>query len=180
MPCPSPGEIVEVRPGLLDDLSGCDLPAGMVFRMPYPGEAMPDVEPASEEPAPIVAVAEPAPAIDFAAAQAVAATDPMMGVVLAILAVAGGGAAWKHYAKISEQRHEQAMRRLEIEGAAQPPACQAAAAELGARMSAAEASIRSAAERAEVAIVLAENAEKRILRMEKAQKENAKPKPKSK
>lgn len=57
-----------------------------------------------------------------------------LGVVLAVIAVVGGGAAWKFYSKFSEQKHEQAMRRLELDAqqaglqGAQPPPCQAAQA----------------------------------------------------
>ena len=43
-------------------------------------------------------------------------TDPGMAtVLLAAVGVAGGGAAWKFYAQHSKNKHEQAMRRLEIE-----------------------------------------------------------------
>jgi hypothetical protein len=43
-------------------------------------------------------------------------TDPGMAtVLLAAVGVAGGGAAWKFYAQHNKNKHEQAMRRLEIE-----------------------------------------------------------------
>lgn len=59
-----------------------------------------------------------------------------LGLLLAIVAVVGGGAAWKFYTQYSEQKHEQKMKQLELEakanglGAAQPPPCQAANAKI--------------------------------------------------
>ena len=56
--------------------------------------------------------------------------NPMLTIALAAIAVLGGGAAWKHWQKVSEQKHEQAMedKRLAAQaqglGTAQPPPCQ--------------------------------------------------------
>jgi uncharacterized protein HemX len=75
-----------------------------------------------------------------------------VGVVLALVAVLGGGAAWKFYsqhskqkaeieAKKAEQEHEIAMRRLDLEAQtanASPPPCLAKHAEIEARISAVE------------------------------------------
>lgn len=61
-----------------------------------------------------------------------AGENSILGLGLAVLAVAGGGAAWKFYQKFSEQKHEQAMKKLEIDATnagmngVQPPPCQAA------------------------------------------------------
>jgi len=55
-----------------------------------------------------------------------------LGLVAALIAVVGGTAGFKLWTKISEQKHEQSMRKLDIEQAnaglqgAQPPPCQAA------------------------------------------------------
>ena len=55
-----------------------------------------------------------------------------VGIIAALIAVVGGTAGFKLWTKISEQKHEQSMKKLEIEQAnaglqgAQPPPCQAA------------------------------------------------------
>ena len=55
-----------------------------------------------------------------------------LGIVAALIAVVGGTAGFKLWTKISEQKHEQSMKKLDIEQAnaglsgAQPPPCQAA------------------------------------------------------
>lgn len=55
-----------------------------------------------------------------------------IGLVAALIAVVGGTAGFKLWTKISEQKHEQSMKKLDIEQAnaglsgAQPPPCQAA------------------------------------------------------
>ena len=55
-----------------------------------------------------------------------------IGLAAALIAVVGGTAGFKLWTKISEQKHEQSMKKLEIEQAnaglqgAQPPPCQAA------------------------------------------------------
>jgi uncharacterized protein HemX len=75
-----------------------------------------------------------------------------VGVVLALVAVLGGGAAWRFYsqhskqkaeieAKRAEQDHELAMRRLDLEAKtanASPPPCIAKHAEIEARIAAIE------------------------------------------
>lgn len=59
-------------------------------------------------------------------------TDPTLTLLLALLAVVGGGAAWKFYTQYSEQKHAQKMKQLELDAkakglsGAQPPPCQAA------------------------------------------------------
>ena len=59
-------------------------------------------------------------------------SDPTLTLLLAILAVVGGGAAWKFYTQYSEQKHDQKMKQMEIDAkaqglsGAQPPPCQAA------------------------------------------------------
>ena len=74
--------------------------------------------------------------------------NPVLGIGLALIAVVGGGAGWKFYQKLSEQKHEQAMKKLEIDAAnvglngAQPPPCQAATAKLEAEIAALRSDIQ--------------------------------------
>ena len=73
--------------------------------------------------------------------------DPTLTLLLAILAVVGGGAAWKFYTQYSEQKHDQKMKQMEIDakiqglGAAVPPPCQAENVKLEAEIKAEEAEI---------------------------------------
>lgn len=81
------------------------------------------------------------------------ADDGMIGVVLAIVAVLGGGAGWKFYSQSSKQKadlaakqaelaHELAMAELTAKTQApttSPPPCMAAHASLEARIAAVEA-----------------------------------------
>lgn len=66
--------------------------------------------------------------------------DNSLTLMLAMLAVVGGGAAWKFYTQYSEQKHEQKMKQLELDAqaaglaGAQPPPCQAAKVKLEAEL----------------------------------------------
>ena len=66
--------------------------------------------------------------------------DSSLTLMLAMLAVVGGGAAWKFYTQYSEQKHEQKMKQLEMQAqaqglaGAQPPPCQAAKVKLEAEL----------------------------------------------
>lgn len=78
-----------------------------------------------------------------------AGDNPMLALGLAVLAVVGGGSAWKLWTKRSEQAHELAMKRLELDaatmnGTAQPPPCQAKQAETEARLVSLEARLAKA------------------------------------
>ena len=84
-------------------------------------------------PAPVVAetVAEPAiPAADDLTKVMDAAGGGGMGLVALVILVVGGAAGWKFWSKLSEQKHEQKMKQLEIDaqaqglGSAQPIPCQ--------------------------------------------------------
>lgn len=73
-----------------------------------------------------------------------AGDNPLLALGLAAIAVLGGGSAWKLWTKRSEQSHELAMKRLELDaatmnGTAQPPPCQAKQAEVDAKLAAFEA-----------------------------------------
>jgi len=66
--------------------------------------------------------------------------DSSLTLMLAMIAVIGGGAAWKFYTQYSEQKHEQKMKQLEMQAqaqglaGAQPPPCQAAKIKLEAEL----------------------------------------------
>lgn len=66
--------------------------------------------------------------------------DPTLTIALALLAVVGGGAAWKFYRQYSEQKHEQKMTQMKLEAKAkgmegQPPGpCQTVHAQLKAEV----------------------------------------------
>ena len=66
--------------------------------------------------------------------------DSTLTIALALIAVVGAGTTWKFFTQLSEQKHEQRMKQLEIEaraqgnGAAQPPPCQAATMKLEAEI----------------------------------------------
>lgn len=83
-----------------------------------------------------------APAFD---PMAVAQANPMLAFALAALAVVGGGAGFKLWTKMSEQRHETRLKELELEAqkaglnGAQPPPCQAKQTETDAKMAVLEA-----------------------------------------
>ena len=110
-------------------------------------------------PAPVVTTATtaPAPTPQDVAGVVQASGGGFVGLAAALLAVAGGGAAWRFYSQRSEQAHELAKERLKMESAAQglngaqPPPCAAAnasleqkVASLTARVDAAEARAASA------------------------------------
>jgi uncharacterized protein HemX len=73
---------------------------------------------------------------DLAKLAQAAGGDTTLTIVLAIVAVVGGGAAFKFYSTFSEQKHEQAMKKLELEAklkgadGTQPQACQNASAKV--------------------------------------------------
>jgi len=74
--------------------------------------------------------------------------NPIVGVILALIVVGGGAAGWKFWSQLADQRHEQAMKRLELDAQAQgmagtqPPPCQAATAEIKRELAAMDARIQ--------------------------------------
>ena len=72
-----------------------------------------------------------------------------VAIILAIIAVVGGAAGWKFWQKLSEQKHEQKMKQLEIQAqsqglnGAQPPPCQAANVALETKITAIEGKLSS-------------------------------------
>lgn len=143
-------------------------------------EAVPVAEPHAEPAPPVAGVEVPAaPAVDPALIQQVAGPDPMLAVILSLVAVLGGGAAWKQWGKLSDQKHEQAMRRLELEaeaakvGAVQPPPCQAANAELLAKLAALEQRVGKAEHGLSLGGGVPDEIEARIAKLERSKRTEA-------
>jgi len=130
-----------------------------------------------EVPAETVAVVEQAvaPAFD---PMAVAQANPMLAFALAALAVVGGGAGFKLWTKMSEQKHEQKLKEMELQGqaqglnGAQPPPCQTKQAETDAKLAALEGRVAKA-ERTSLAMgddFDPEDIQKRLVLLERAMK----------
>jgi len=98
-----------------------------------------------------------------------------IAIILALVAVVGGGAAWKFYQKFSEQKHEQEMKKLEIQAqqqgmnGAQPPPCQAQNTVLETRMASIETKLSTVEKKSSSlsADFDAEELEGRVLKIEK-------------
>ena len=77
--------------------------------------------------------------------------DSSLSMLLAILAVVGGGAAWKFYTQYSEQKHEQKMKEKQLQtkaaglAGASPPPCQTAQAEMKAEIDSLKTKVNSTA-----------------------------------
>jgi hypothetical protein len=54
---------------------------------------------------------------DLSQLQGLAGGNPILMVVMALILVGGGTAGWKHWSKLSEQKHEREMAKLEMEKA---------------------------------------------------------------
>lgn len=85
------------------EASGALAPVAVPVAAPLPGVA--SVEHTSGAP------------FDVAALSNAAGQNGGIAVILALLAVVGGAAGWKFWTKISEQKHEQAMKVLELRAA---------------------------------------------------------------
>jgi uncharacterized protein HemX len=88
------------------------------------------------------AAAEPANAApDLSQIQGLAGGNPIVTVILALIVVGGGTAGWKFWQKKSEQNHELAMKKVDMElelaglSGAQPPPCQTASVKLNGELS---------------------------------------------
>jgi uncharacterized protein HemX len=190
--------------GELADTDGCDIPLGVRFSIlvdaptttrtrrkrvePTTTETPVAVEPEPHKDAIVAQVQDdapttvattevepPAPAFD---PMAVAQANPMLAFALAALAVVGGGAGWRFWTKMSEQKHEQKMKELELQaqaqglGGAQPPPCQVKQAEVDAKLAALEARVAKA-ERTSLALgddFDPEDIQKRIVLLERSMK----------
>ncbi len=161
-----------------EDLTDCIIPEGVVFSIPYDDERpVMDVEDRPMEPAPGPSPEpEPAPTpvmttesvpTDTPDTPDIAKLAEVGGdntILLAIIAVVGGGAGFKLWQSMAAQHHERAMKRLDIDaqhkgmGAGQPPPCKAANEAIEARLASLEART-SANERASARLVAALDAD---------------------
>ena len=138
---------------------------------------------AAPQPVQTVATTTAAPEAPFDVNQLITSTGGGGGVavILAILTIVGGGAAWKFYQKFAEQKHEQEMKKLELQAnaqglnGAQPPPCQAANAAIEAKLAAIEGKIASVEKKTSSfsAGFDAEDVEERIVKLEKKLKSTA-------
>ena len=78
-----------------------------------PMEALHPAEPALHPEVQIPAVPDSVP--DLSQLQGLAGGNPILMVVMAVILVGGGTAGWKHWSKLSEQKHEREMAKLEME-----------------------------------------------------------------
>ena len=106
---------------------------------PAEAAASPAAAPAAEA-TPVLSAHEEQPVNEPASAEATQQLSELMkssgggaiGIIAALIAVVGGTAGFRLWTKISEQKHEQSMKKLDIEQAnaglsgAQPPPCQTA------------------------------------------------------
>lgn len=103
------------------------------------------------------------------------ATDPTVAIILAALAVFGGGAAFKFYRQWSEQKHEEKMAKIKIESKGQdksPGQCQAVHAQLTADLAEVKSRVGTLENKVSVdADFDGERLEKRVKKLEKWRKE---------
>ena len=149
-----------------EQLKGCYIPVGTTFYFTYEEDSGmdPTVAPTPDPafagappvaptepvaPAPVVepVVQAPAPTATELGDMAQKVDDPVLVVILAIIALLGVG-LWKHLGKVADQKSALDMKRLEIEQmsvkkgqtmTSQPPPCQAANTAIEARLAAFEA-----------------------------------------
>ena len=126
--------------------------APALLEAPAVSEAAP-VADASELHATTQASAEPANAApDLSQIQALAGGNPIVTVILALIVVGGGTAGWKFWQKKSEQSHELAMKKADMElemaglNGAQPPPCQAASMKVSGEISELRGDLKANAE----------------------------------
>ena len=104
------------------------------------------------------------------------ATDPTVTIILAALAVFGGGAAFKFYRQWSEQKHEEKMAKIKIESKSQdksPGQCQAVHAQLTAELAEVKSRVGTLENKISIdADFDGERLEKRVKKLEKWRKES--------
>ena len=104
------------------------------------------------------------------------ASDPTVTIILAALAVFGGGAAMKFYRQWAEQKHEEKMAKIKIESKGQdksPGQCQAVHAQLTAEVAEVKSRIGTLENQVSVnADFDGERLEKRVKKLEKWRKES--------
>jgi uncharacterized protein HemX len=154
---------VWVERGSADALRTCDIPLGLYFSIPYDEPEELPMDPTAPAAPMVPAAPVPAapvlhPVVEQPAAPVTLSTQDLgqlaqqsggnayLTIALAVIALLGLG-IWKHLGKVSEQKHEQAMKQAELDAqkaglnGAQPPPCQAAQAKVEADLAAAKATI---------------------------------------
>lgn len=118
-------------------VNGSGVPAAIPAPAPVPGPVQP-----------IASVAAPMAApFDVNSLVGASGGGGGIAVLLALIAVAGGAAGWKFWTKVSEQKHEQKMKELELKAAASanhdksPQQCTTVHAALEARIAALEGKV---------------------------------------
>lgn len=150
-----------------EELEGCYIPVGTTFYFTYeedsgmdptvapiPDHAFTGVPPIPSQGAPTSlqpVVEQPASpptlnAQDLGQLAQQSGGNAYLTVALAVIALLGLG-IWKHLGKVSEQKHEQAMKQAELDAqkaglnGAQPPPCQAAQIKIEAELASAKSTI---------------------------------------
>lgn len=167
-----PGSRITLTGDAAETLSGCYIPVGAILTFSYneekimdnvaveqttthdvapvetPETALPAIIPeAQAQSLPVESIEAPAAVPDISQLEGLAGGNPLLMVVLAVLVLGGGTAGWKFWNKLSEQKHEQAMKKMEIASqqaglqGAQPPPCQAATAEMKKEIAALESKL---------------------------------------
>lgn len=189
-----PGGRIEHPDGSVYKLADCYFTADAGFHLEEPKRMDPAAlpVPAPEAPAaPVVGAPAPTPepVAQTLAPDPTTAAGELQGLVgaaggnsalalgLAVVAVAGGGAAWKFYSQQTKQSHELKMKELEMKSQApsqSPPPCILKHGELDARLAAVEAKADAAAKSAKSAGLPvgfdADEIEARIEKLEKLAK----------
>lgn len=167
-----PGSRITLTEDAAETLSGCYIPVGAILTFSYneekimdnvaaeqttthdvapveaPEAALPAIIPeAQAQSLPVESIEAPAAVPDLTQLEGLAGGNPLLMVVLAVLVLGGGTAGWKFWNKLSEQKHEQAMKKMEIASqqaglqGAQPPPCQVATAEMKKEIAALESKL---------------------------------------
>lgn len=100
-------------------------------------------------------------------------SDPMVTMVLAAMAVFGGGAAMKFYRQWSEQKHEEKMEKIKMDSKNQdksPGECQTVHAQLTAQITEVKSKVNSLESRIDVDFD-GDRLERRVKKLEKWKKE---------
>jgi hypothetical protein len=200
--CPLPGDVVMLSASSAEMLEGCDIPVGVTFRLHYTEDLT--MDPVTEQPSavteapaaqPISADLREAPSVpaapqtstvvevpavegapDLSQLESLAGGNPMLMLAMAVLVVVGGGAGWRFWTKMSEQKHEQAMAKLALERemaglhGAQPPPCQTANAKIAKDIEALEKRLGKIERRASPTLPADFDADDLIARVEKLEK----------
>lgn len=110
---------------------------------------------------------------DLSQITGLAANNSGTGIIMALIAVAGGGAAWKFYSQYSSQKHEENMARLEKEDSSHKE-CEAKRLELKGQISALESKLNQVQSSFDVNAPSTSDLEKKIKSLERKLKSTTK------